>query len=165
MLCTYMAANSIYSHRRSNTPWFHFSPEPSREDPQTNGAKISQVQTNKEMPQKIRRWQRLHRDSWAPSPELMSAADLTPYHLRRESSISPDTSTALPQGSGFYLLPPPAKTVPRVKGSLELQGISGRKAPGPAVYSCLGRMLSNLLPCSLRGNSREKWSHTIRMVI
>lgn len=39
MLCTYMAANSIYSHRRSNTPWFNFSPEPSRENLRQMGQK------------------------------------------------------------------------------------------------------------------------------
>lgn len=64
------------------------------------------------------------------------------YHLRREIPISPDTSTALLLPSGFYLLSPPAKTLPRAKGSSEqersreLQNISGRKTPGLFVYSC-----------------------------
>lgn len=122
-------------------PTISLLPRNEHKGPQTTRAKTFQVQINKEMPQKSGRDRDYALTPGHIPPSSCQQLISLHCHLHQESPISPDTSSALLLPSGFYLLPPPAKTQARVKRLEEqersgnLQSTAGSRTSGLAVYS------------------------------
>lgn len=166
-----MATSCIHSPCCRNTPQFHCSPE------KTKRAKTFQVQINKEMPQKSGRDRDYALTPGHIPPSSCQQLISLHCHLHQDSPISPDTSPALLLPPGLYLLPPPAKTQPRVKGQKSKRGLGIYRAlleaelQGWLFIAVLQSFMENEMPsksvtliCPVRKNSRKKLSLAITMV-